>query len=95
MRYICGSEKAVMRADLESVILVIFTHFLFSFNSSFASNMRLLFSHLHDKALFMGAPRLCRQLILQAAALLIQLHHRVLAIFGQNRTLTTLSITKG
>lgn len=43
----------------------------------------------------MGAPCLCRQLVLQAAALLIQLHYRVLAIFGQDRTLTTLFIARG
>lgn len=55
----------------------------------------MLLTHLHDKAFFMGAPRLRRQLILQAAALLIQLHHRVLAIFGQDRTLTALSMTRG
>lgn len=50
----------------------------------------ILLTHLHDKALFVGASRLCRQLVLQAAALLIQLHYRVFTIFGQDRTLTAL-----
>lgn len=55
----------------------------------------ILLTHLHDKALFMWSPRLRRQLVLQAAALLVQLHHWVLAMFRQDRTLTTLFIASG
>lgn len=47
-------------------------------------------AHLHDKALFMGAPGLCWQLIFQAAAFLIQFHHGVLAVFRQDGTLSAL-----
>lgn len=50
----------------------------------------MLLTNLHDEALFMGPPGLFRQLVFQTAALLIQLHHRVLPIFGQDRTLTAL-----
>ena len=46
--------------------------------------------HLHDETLLVGPPGLFRQLVLQTAPLFVQLHHRVLAIFGQNRTLTAL-----
>lgn len=43
----------------------------------------------------MRAARLGRQFVLQAAALLIQLHHRVLPLFGQDRTLTALFEANG
>lgn len=51
-------------------------------------------THLHDETLFMGASCLCRQLVLQAAAFLIQLHHRVLPMLGQDRTLVILLIAR-
>lgn len=51
------------------------------FTPDFCLLYTILLTHLHHKALFMGATRLCRQLVFQAAALLVQLHHRVLAIF--------------
>lgn len=47
-------------------------------------------AHLHDEALLMGAAGLCWQLVFQAAPLLVQFHHRVLAVFCQDRTLTAL-----
>lgn len=50
----------------------------------------MLLTNLHDETLFMGPAGLFRQLVLQTTALLVQLHHRVLPIFGQNRTLTAL-----
>ena len=48
--------------------------------------------HLHDEALVVAAARLRDQLVLESAALLVQLHHRVLAVFGQDRSLLTSSL---
>lgn len=50
----------------------------------------MVLTNLHDETLFMGPPGLFRQLVFQTTALLVQLHHRVLPIFGQDRTLTAL-----
>lgn len=50
----------------------------------------MLLTDLHDETLFMGPSGLFRQLVFQTTALLIQLHHRVFTIFGQDRTLTAL-----
>lgn len=49
---------------------------------------------LNNKGLFMGATSLCRKLILQTAAFFVQLHHWILALFGQNGTLASLLKSK-
>lgn len=43
--------------------------------------------HLHHEALVVAAARFGDQLVLQPAPLLVQLHHGVLAVLGQNWSL--------
>lgn len=43
--------------------------------------------HLHHEALVVAAARLGDELVLQPAPLLVQLHHRVLAVLGQDWSL--------
>lgn len=49
--------------------------------------------HFHDKAFVVAASSLRDELVLQAAALLVQLHHGVLAMFGQDWSLLASSLT--
>ena len=41
-------------------------------------------THLHDEALVVATARLGRELVAEAAPLLVQLHHRVLAVLGED-----------